>query len=282
MKMNLILINSLFFVSFPFISSSAVEIISIENPLKNVRHCVQLQLEAGSSYRPYIDHLLEDGCKHPMRQNILERDFNEAVYNGERRIYERIRMVVNKGLIDWPTFKRKHLGIPNEFSENVNGYSFVDDINPLCSKDEMLFVRLCFSKNPTRRFGRPDILETSDGSLYQFQIDNRYLSSSDCAFIGNFGRCKSKMTSIIFQLQSNIVTSLPILSSSSWTIFGTIGIILISIFLLSISIWCFNKRRRDRRKGKENQKDPNLNSNCPESEYHKNIPFIDDAIVFDI
>ncbi|PIC35019.1 hypothetical protein B9Z55_014502 [Caenorhabditis nigoni] len=217
-----------------------------------------------------------------MRQNILERDFNEAVYNGEQRVYERIRMIVDKGLIDWQRFKQKHLEIPNEFSKTVDGYSFGDDINPLCSKDEILFVRLCFSKNPTRRFGKPDILETSDGALYQFQIDNRYLSSSDCAFIGNFGRCKSKMTSIIYQLQSNVVTSLPILSSSSWTIFGTIGIILFSIFLLSFSIWCFNKRRRDRRKEKEDQKDPNLNSNWTESEYHKNIPFIDNAIVFDI
>uniref|UniRef100_A0A1I7TE77 Uncharacterized protein n=1 Tax=Caenorhabditis tropicalis TaxID=1561998 RepID=A0A1I7TE77_9PELO len=88
-------------------------------------------------------------------------------------------------IIIFQYLKETNLDIPSEFSE-FDGYLFINDVNPICSAKESLLLRICFTKNPTRVFGRPQMLETSDGTLYQFAVNDRFMSSSDCLISVSF------------------------------------------------------------------------------------------------
>ncbi|CDR32629.1 Recep_L_domain domain-containing protein [Caenorhabditis elegans] len=216
-------------------------------------------MRAGHVYDPLIDHLLEDGCRYPVRQTFLEREFIEVVYgNVTGYVSGRIQTIVEDGFLDWDNFKQRHLEIPYEFPE-VNGYIFVEDLSPICSKNGILFLRICFSKNPTRKFGTPDV--------------------------GIFGRCKAKSTAMIF-LNGNILkissSSSPIILYSSWTLFGVIGFIIISFFLILLVVLSCIRIRKNTGIHKNRENVPNL---IPDklSLSHPNIPFIDeDSIIFDI
>ncbi|CDR32628.1 Recep_L_domain domain-containing protein [Caenorhabditis elegans] len=242
-------------------------------------------MRAGHVYDPLIDHLLEDGCRYPVRQTFLEREFIEVVYgNVTGYVSGRIQTIVEDGFLDWDNFKQRHLEIPYEFPE-VNGYIFVEDLSPICSKNGILFLRICFSKNPTRKFGTPDVFLTADGALFQFETDGHVISSSSCTFSGIFGRCKAKSTAMIF-LNGNILkissSSSPIILYSSWTLFGVIGFIIISFFLILLVVLSCIRIRKNTGIHKNRENVPNL---IPDklSLSHPNIPFIDeDSIIFDI
>ncbi|KAF1758057.1 hypothetical protein GCK72_014515 [Caenorhabditis remanei] len=195
-------------------------------------------------------------------------------------------MIVVQGFIDWEKFKNDHLEVPKEFSM-FDGYLFVEDINPMCSKDESLFLRICFSKNPTRRFGKPDVFPTSDGTLFQFIVEDRLLSTSNCVISKTFGRCTSKPMSIVFKLQqkreSSSETS-PTTSHAPWTLLGMIFALFIFAFLISICIFLYYKSR-NRENVEETDihvKDHQLKNSLPKQELHLDFDFIDDSITFDI
>ncbi|CAL2040847.1 unnamed protein product [Caenorhabditis brenneri] len=197
-------------------------------------------------------------------------------------------MIVEKGLIDWKEFKQNYLEIPSDFSE-IDGYPFIEEVHPICSKDEHLLLRICFSKNPTRLFGRPQMFETSDGTLYQFAISDRYLSTSTCLISGTFGRCTAKQTSIVFEIRKkfeNAPIESTVAGSIPWTLLGVAATVL---FFFSLMLIGFLWYRRTKRLEPKEQKMFIVHSrmpsiHVPDVPHNTGIPFIDDndALVFEI
>ncbi|EGT37212.1 hypothetical protein CAEBREN_18120 [Caenorhabditis brenneri] len=246
-----------------------LDVISIENPFKNSRHCQKIKVQKGSKFDALRDHLLENGCSYP-------------------------------------EFKQNYLEIPSDFSE-IDGYPFIEEVHPICSKDEHLLLRICFSKNPTRLFGRPQMVrfdfsygirqiqkfqfqfETSDGTLYQFAISDRYLSTSTCLISGTFGRCTAKQTSIVFEIRKkfeNAPIESTVAGSIPWTLLGVAATV---IFFFSLMLIGFLWYRRTRRLEPKEQKMFIVHSrmpsiHVPDVPHNTGIPFIDDddALVFEI
>ncbi|CAI2351464.1 unnamed protein product [Caenorhabditis sp. 36 PRJEB53466] len=264
---------------------SEISVISIEYPLRNKRFCERIPLKLGAFDDPLAENLIRNGCEPPVRQNELEASFRDALLQSSANasVFQQIQTLAKRGFVDWQqTFKQKHLDISSTFS-GFDGFLFVEDFFPICA-NSTLSIRICFTKNPTRKFGKPKTFEMPDGKVFQLDFSTGSIATSNCTVMGNSARCWAFPNSFVFRFQRDSSGDSSMLSSDYWTLSIIIAIVssvlLLSLLPITLLIYC---RFCSRKKLENREKEPADEVRDPERLFgtvliDQNFPFIDDNL----